>query len=428
MPRGFCLSKKILVANCSWLILDKIYRATTNLLLIGYVSRYIGLEKVGILNYCVSLVSIFAFLATFGLDHIITKELSSGRKGVVENSIIAQLFGNFLTLIIFLFLKDRLGNYFPYILVLLLGNFFNSFMSLDNFYKINFKNKIIFKIGLISSTAIMLLKIILVQLQFDFFYFVLLQSIELFLLCILRLFFYYFDSKMKLNIRLINIKSIISLLKKSWPLMMSFLMVTFYSKIDLLMIENILSSQETGKYTLILKISEMWLFIPVAIIQSYYPLLLKESNALIRNKKIINLFSTILYITLFANLFITVFCTHIVKIVLGKQFLMLCPFIKLNVWGSTFTMLSSITNYLYVIDNAQINSFLKNTLSALTNVILNVILINRIGIKGAIYASLISKFFSCFIYDAISKKNNKYLSQKIRSIFNFNFLFFEGGK
>ena len=65
----------MVLANISWLFLDKILRMTVGLFVVAWVARYLGPMRFGLLNYSIALVGLFLALAKLGLDGIIVRDI-----------------------------------------------------------------------------------------------------------------------------------------------------------------------------------------------------------------------------------------------------------------------------------------------------------------------------------------------------------------
>lgn len=61
--------------NLLWLAADRLLRMGVNVLVLGLVARHLGPEQFGVMNYAVGLAGIFAPVATLGMDGIVIREL-----------------------------------------------------------------------------------------------------------------------------------------------------------------------------------------------------------------------------------------------------------------------------------------------------------------------------------------------------------------
>ena len=66
------------------------------------------------------------------------------------------------------------------------------------------------------------------------------------------------------------------LLKESWPLILSGLVISVYMKIDQVMIKHLIDDNAVGIYAAAVKVSEIWYFIPVVIASSLFPAIINS--------------------------------------------------------------------------------------------------------------------------------------------------------
>ena len=96
------LSGKV-VSNVSWILFQNVYAMFLGLIVTGIIARHYGTSGYGLINFASSFVAIFSFLAVFGTNHIIIKDLSEKKYdvGVVLGSnLLIRLLLSLLALII----------------------------------------------------------------------------------------------------------------------------------------------------------------------------------------------------------------------------------------------------------------------------------------------------------------------------------------
>jgi PST family polysaccharide transporter len=186
------------------------------------------------------------------------------------------------------------------------------------------------------------------------------------------------------------------LVQESWPLVLSGLAVYVYSKIDQVMLGSLLSdTTQLGYYSVAVKLSELFDFIPIIIYQSVFPKLssLKEKN----QEDYINKFQ--IYFDIMALFWILVavpvsfLSPYIVNLLYGKSYAASAPILSIYVWaqfGSNFGLARSA--YLAVEGKLQYSLYFS-VIGALTNIAINYILIPKLGAIGATLATLITYFF-----------------------------------
>ena len=68
-------SKKKILSNSVWVIIQHLYSMLTSLILVALIARHLGPSDYGLINYCASLISMFTTLSGLGLDNLIVSEI-----------------------------------------------------------------------------------------------------------------------------------------------------------------------------------------------------------------------------------------------------------------------------------------------------------------------------------------------------------------
>jgi PST family polysaccharide transporter len=64
-----------ILSYLSWLTAEELLRMGVGLLVAFWIARYLSLEQFGLINYANAFVSLFAVLATLGLNSIVVRDL-----------------------------------------------------------------------------------------------------------------------------------------------------------------------------------------------------------------------------------------------------------------------------------------------------------------------------------------------------------------
>ena len=67
---------KRVAKNSSWIVFQNIFTMILGVVVTGVIARYFGTEKYGIFNYILSITSLFSGIASIGIYHIATKDLT----------------------------------------------------------------------------------------------------------------------------------------------------------------------------------------------------------------------------------------------------------------------------------------------------------------------------------------------------------------
>ena len=159
-------------------------------------------------------------------------------------------------------------------------------------------------------------------------------------------------------------------------------------------------------------------FVFSAIIDSFRPLIFenKQNNNEKYEENLSKLYSIIIYLSLIQSVFITIFARLIIGILCGSDYEPSVEILRLVVWYTTFSYLGSVRNIWMLAENKQKYLWFINLCGALSNIILNYILIPFMGCMGAALASLITQFFTNVIIGFIMKPiryNNKIMLRSL---------------
>ncbi len=255
--------------NTSWLFGEKILRMVVGLFVGISVARYLGPEQFGLFSYAQSFVGLFTAIAGLGLDGIIVRELvkdPSKQAVLLGTAFRLKLIGALLVLIalaaaVKLSHQDSLTTLLIFIIAS--ATIFQSFNIIDFFFQAKVLSKYVVYANIISLLISSLVKISLILSNAPLVTF---AVVILFDSLILMLgFVYFFQRHSKLNIKALTFKKevALSLLKDSWPLILSGLVISIYMKVDQIMIKEMLNAEAVGQYAAAVRLSEAWYFIPM---------------------------------------------------------------------------------------------------------------------------------------------------------------------
>ena len=128
-----------------------------------------------------------------------------------------------------------------------------------------------------------------------------------------------------------------------------------------------------------------------------------EVNAERFETKIKQLYSIIIYLSLAQCVVMTLLSGLIINVLYGSAYLESGNLLKVIVWYTTFSYLGSVRSIWMLAQEKQKYLWVINLSGALSNVILNFVLIPIIGAMGAAIASLISQAFTNVIMGFIMK-------------------------
>jgi len=387
------------------------------------VIRYLGPGEFGLLSYAISFASIFATISTLGLDNLLVRELvkePTKRDSLLGSAFVLKIIGAFISFILIaialLFSNDST---FTIVLILIISasTLFQSFNVIDFYFQSRVLARFSVYVMFTTSVVVTLFKLMMIYLNASLSLFAIAFALESFFWAVgfsivykknhLNIFDWKFDKSLA-----------IQLLKDSWPLILSGVVIAVYMKIGQVMIKKLLNDQEVGYYAAAVKLSEAWYFIPMAISTSLFPAIVnaKKVSEELYQDRMQKLYNLLAWVAIGIALPVTFFSDMIVKILLGTEYLPSAPVLTIYIWAGVSTFLGVASSQYLINENLTKLSFYRTLIGMIVNVILNFILIPKYGITGSAVATLISFTLATFSI-GISKSAFGQLKMMLKSIF-----------
>lgn len=379
-----------------WLLGGKIVNMILSFFVSLATARYLGPDNFGSINYVAAYVSFFSSITSLGLSVIVIKEISMGKED--DNEVIwTGILMRFLTavfstiaVIALVSITDKSDPLLVKIAILesiaILASAFDTFMYW-------FQGKLLGKYTSIASVVayigMSLYRIYLLANNADILWFAFATSVDTLLLSLILMLCYVRENGFhpKVSVRLGK-----SLMKQSYHYMISGLIAILYSKIDQIMLKQMLDTYSVGLYTAALTIAGLWGMIPSAFIQSVSPILYKnaEENRGMFYKRLRQSYAGIWLLNICWSLGVSIFSYWVIYLLYGKAYLGARGALVIVVWYTGITSIGSLTQVYLATENKNkyVNYFALAGL--VTDVVLNALLIPRMGILGAAIATLVT--------------------------------------
>ncbi|NBI07067.1 flippase [Senegalia massiliensis] len=402
-----------IIGNSSWLIGDKVFTMMLGVFVTAMVARYFGPEKYGVYNYALSFVTLFTAFSTLGLEtlavkSIVDKDYDEGT--VLFTSFLMRVVGGvlltFLSAVIIRIIEPNDKTLHILVLVMSTTMVFKAFEVIEFWIQAYQKAKISSIIRMTSYILIAALKILIVILGGDLIHYSLVYTLNTIIVGVALIIAYVKNKSSELNWNF-DFAFAKYILSQSWYLILSGLMVTLYMQIDKIMLGTLMNTKtEVGVYSAATQIAQLWYFVPMAIITSFKPVIMKNKGLsnITYEKSVQMLYSIIVLISLAFGIIIFLFSDMIVGILYGQEFIEASKILSISVWAGTFAVLGSARGVWLICEGLQKYSVIYISLGAIANIFMNLILIPQIGFYGAAIATLISQILVAIIAPALFKK------------------------
>ena len=420
------------LANTAWLFADKILQLCLGLFVGLWVARYLEPDKFGLLNYAIAMAGLFAPLASLGLNSIILRDLArepAHKDEILGTTFILKLFASILTIILTMItvwiLEPEKHNLHLMVGILVLATFFQEISGpIDYWFGAQVQSK--YSIWSTNSAYLLInvVKLFLIRIRASLIAFSWVITAEKALAAIALVITYQIKGNSVLTWSF-NRERAQALIKQSWYLILSGFVIFIYMRIDQIMIGQMNTNPtELGNYAAAVKVSELWYFVPNAVIQSVFPSIVqaKDTNEKIYYKRIQNLLYLMCAISYAIAIPITFFSQPIIRILYGKNYLGAAPSLAVLIWAGLFVALGMARNPWLITENLMSFSAATTGVGAVVNIILNFILIPKYGGLGAGIATLVAQFVASYLSNAIFPKTRPMFVMQTKALFFWDWI------
>jgi O-antigen/teichoic acid export membrane protein len=390
--------------NTGWLMFGKILSMVVNLM----IANYLGAISFGDLSFADALTAIIAAVGTLGLDSFIIREIiqePEKKDEILGTSLLMRIAVNVLliplSVLIYVVFHHFSGNQDHsltwIVFFLAFASFFKSFNVIDSYFQSQVASRYVVQVQNVCVLLSAAVKVLLVVLGLPVIYFAVALTFDGFILAA-GLVWMYHKRGLSLTTWTFNRNRAASLLRQSFPLILSAVMVSIYMKIDQVMLKTV-GSAEVGIYSAAAKLSEAWYFIPIAIVTSVFPAIIhaRKTDYSRYIKRLGNLYDLLVFISLPVALFISFFGNDIINLLYrNNQYEGAGPMLSIHIWSGVFVFLGSASSQYLLAEGFTLISFQRTALGAVLNIMLNLWLIPAYGGVGASIATLIACIFSTF--------------------------------
>lgn len=400
------------VSNTSWLFAEKIFSMGLGLVITIWMARYLGPVQYGIYNYAASFVALFGVLSSLGLEKLVTKELLSNpheNNQIMGTSFALQLIGATLLIPVAAFsvAKVRPDNELIFIMVLIFASamLLRSFEVIKFWFESHVQAKQSARIYAISVFISVLIKAVLIVIEAPLVAFAWVVFIESVVVAV-GLVTVYLKRSNKITKWKVSFDKAKYLLKEAWPLILAGTLYTIYTRIDQIMLGDMVGDKAVGIYAAAVKISEGWMFIPAILATSLFPAMLnaRKNNYELYLQRTQHLLNLMALLGLGAGIFIVFVASPFVDIAFGTLYEASASVLIVHIWGGVFTAMSTIAYRYFIAEGLQKSSFYRGLIGAIVNIVLNYFFIPLYGAMGAAVATVISQAMALYFFNVTNPK------------------------
>ncbi len=380
--------------NTSWMFFGQFASMAASFFVGAYVARYLGPKNYGLMNFVISFSGLFAFLAGFGIDAILNRELIKRpelKEKLIGSGFWIKFAGGFLVVLVTniaaLTVRDE-----PFLRLLIFLFSLTFVIQAFGVIALYFQSQVMAQKNITAQLAVLGMSIVLKLTTIHFHkgvaWFIGIFIFEAIANAVIVGSFY-FKQNHTIDWRF-SWPIAKSLLKDAMPLMFITVAMTIYLKIDQTLLKFLMNETAVGIYAVAVKLCEIWYFIPNIISASLFPALVnaRKTDEQSYFRRLGSLYRLMLVLAIGVAIPVFVLAGFIVKFLFGPAYESAVLPLRIYIWsGIPIFLMAAITQYL-IAENFTRIYLLGSMLGAAVNIILNLLLIPKYGIVGSALATL----------------------------------------
>lgn len=404
------------------LVLSRGLNSCFNIIGFFIISKTLNLEDLGSLVFSLSLAGFLGIFVNLGLGDILMNSLSIAKfkiGSIIGSAIILKLFGFILCLLMILIINLFENPTYQCVNIIIgLSLLVEIFIAYESYFYIQKKSSVIVIANITSGFIGFLLKLIVVYFFMSIWMLALTYLIE----SIIKSGVLYFKAST------ISLKIDSNYLKENLPkigyVVLSGASMVIIFKIDQLMIRYLLTKSDLAVYSVAVKITEVWIFICIALSNYKFESILKSLKYSIElfENKIINLYKTVILISLIIILVIYTGSSTFINLIFGDKFSESLPILYIYIISLPFMFINNASWKYFIPLNIQKLASIKLLIGAIINIILNFTLIPLLGLKGAAISTVITMFFVSIFGNLFFTKTKRNFTLILKSIKNIYYV------
>ncbi len=399
-------------ANLFWLVVSRLVRIVASLLVLGFVSRYLGVDQFGVLNYAIGLTTIFSAVASLGFEGIVVRELVKAPErtsAILGTAFVLRIAGGIAAmglvgLTALLTADDRCTT----ILSLIVATAFlpGAFDVIELWFQKNIQAKHTVLARLVAALLVSAIKIGLVFGGASLVMFAWAQVLDAAFGAAALIWVFHWRGQFVKQWRFAR-DLCRTMLRDCWPLILSGVLVAIYMRIEQIMVMTVLGKYSMGIYYASVKVTEMWAFIPSIILVTIYPILVakRQENPAAYKQKLQTVFDLMTGLGYVVAAGTTLLAPFIIPLIYGKKYDDAIGVLLIQTWTAPITFNASVRAQYFLLENKTIYHTFAALIGIAANVALALWLMRFLGARGAacavVIASWMAGHLSSFIFSEL---------------------------
>lgn len=382
------------VRNAGWLIGGQVIRLVVGFFVGIFMARYLGPSNYGLINYGAAYTGFFAAFCALGINSILVKELVDHKEQegeILGTALLLKGFASLLSAVAVVCIVSVLdsGETTTIAVVALcsVGMVFNILETFNYRFQAELASRVTAVATLVGYLLTSAYKIYLMATGRSVLLFALATSLDYVCVGVILIVSYFRRGGQRLRVSLPCAKRLLS---RGCHFILPSLMVAIYAQTDKFMLKRMISETEIAYYSTASSLSVTWCFVLGAIIDSVTPEILeafRDGDTERYRQKNRMLYALVFYISVVVSVLFCLLAYPLVFHLYGDAYLPAVAPLRIVTWYTAFSYLGVARGAWVVCENKQKYLIWIYLSAALSNVVLNLLLIPPLGACGAALAS-----------------------------------------
>lgn len=395
-------------ANSGWLLFDKLARALLGLLVGAWVARYLGPAQFGVLAYVIAFIAMFQAVASLSIDAIAVRDITRDRNAAPEilGTLLALRLGAGIACwaaVIGCVALFSSGDGQVLWMTVIVGGVlvFQAADTVDLWFQSQSQSRrtVVAKLSAYLVSSGLKVMLILIQAPLEAFAFV--TAFDA-LACAAGLWMAYQHLPTATAWRR-SMSRARPLLAEAWPFVLSGVSIAVYSRVDQILVKELLGDRSLGIYAAALPLTQFWQVIPMTLATSLAPFMAqrKQADEAGYRRALVRTFRAFFYLGVAAAVLTFAVSDLLVRLLFGPEFAEAAPVLNVLGIANVFCFLG-IAHGLWLVNERRFAVRLYGTLLAgLTALSLNYLLLPRLGVIGAAWSAIAAQVVAAFLINVL---------------------------
>jgi O-antigen/teichoic acid export membrane protein len=423
-----------IVDNIGWLFFDKILRMGVGLVVGVWIARYLGPEQFGLLSFATAFVGLFGAIAGLGLRDVVVRDIvrdPSSKEETLGTAAVLQFIGSLIAygLILGMIFWLRPDDALAKALVAILGSMmlFKASEVVVYWFESQVQSKYTVWVQNGSFLVFAAIKVGLILNNAPLIAFAWATIAEALMVALLLGVMLGLRGPRLHHLR-ITLERAKSLLKNSWPVLLSGMVLMVQARIDQIMLGQMVGDSEVAQYSVALRLVETAAVGSMLLHSTFSPSIIeaKRNSENLYFNRLSAFYKLNMLVAILIAVPIALFSYPIIHILFGSEYGPAVPILALMTLRLIFAHVGVPRGIYLLNENLLKYSAFTMAIGTIVNILLNYLLIPSYGGIGATVASLISFSVTIFFIDIVYKKTRENARLMFKSSFSFVSLFRRG--